>query len=452
MRKQFVFLILTIMICLLTGENVQADSNPTLGWYVATFGADENDCRTSQTPCATVRAVLDNPQYQTGSTIYIEGGGYPNPSGNEESLLIDKDVTLSGGWNKDFSEQGSPYSGFYGERQTGITIASDVTSHFEYISASGGEFNPFTKFDEVDSAILATKGGIRNFGILTIHKTGASGFFGFGISNSGMLTMTESRFSANYGTGIENSGVLYMIDSEVSSVQAEVGCGGVLNIGTLIAESASITGNKTGGYGDGGLCNFGTATFTNSVIGGNVSTDKEQTSVGGISNYGTVTLINTAMINNYGYYISDIYNQGEMYFANVTFAGTMGPDPRDSIVNDGNGTIHSRNSIIRYCRGGIQSDGYNLLVRSEGCDWQAGTGDILDRDPLLDENFIPRTNSPALNAGNPNGCLAWDGTLLDTDGYGNPRWRECDMGAYEYIPPAGEIFYQYLPLIQRIPE
>ncbi len=442
MRRRCAFTSLILVICFLASNNAQAQSMATLGWYVATFGSDENDCRTPASSCASVRAVLDNPQFRFGSAINIERGRYYNPTETEESVLIDKNVILLGGWDSIFEQQ-TGYSFFDGEQQIGITVASGVKAEFYRIGSSGGDFDPRNENDY----LLLDKGGLRNFGTLVYDNSGASGFYGYGIFNSGVLTMTQGSASANYGTGIENSGILTMIDSEVTDGFAYVGCGGISNSGTLMMEKSRILRNYARN-GDGGICNFGEARITDSKIIDNISMDSVPYAGGGIVNYGGMWLTNSLVSKNYGY-TGDLYNAGTVYLANSTINL---PYASVSVTNTPEGMIYSRNSIVSGCNGTIQSDGYNLLADSEGCDWQAATGDILDRDPLLDAALVPRTNSPALNGGNPNGCLAWDDTPLDTDGHGNPRWQECDLGAYEYIPPAGEIFYQYLPLIQRIPE
>ena len=40
--------------------------------------------------------------------------------------------------------------------------------------------------------------------------------------------------------------------------------------------------------------------------------------------------------------------------------------------------------------------------------------------------------SPAIDAGNPNGCKDHNGKPLDNDQRGVPRKGRCDIGSYEY--------------------
>ena len=95
------------------------------------------------------------------------------------------------------------------------------------------------------------------------------------------------------------------------------------------------------------------------------------------------------------------------------------------------------------CAGAVTSNGYNLS--SDATCKFTNTGDLNNTDPmlgLLQYNGGPtQTNallsgSPAVDAGNPNGCTDGLGHLLKTDQRGKPRpdaedTGGCDMGAYE---------------------
>jgi hypothetical protein len=95
------------------------------------------------------------------------------------------------------------------------------------------------------------------------------------------------------------------------------------------------------------------------------------------------------------------------------------------------------------CGGTIISNGYNLS--SDGtCNFN-NTGDLNNTSPKLGQlgnhggptQTIPLlSGSPAIDAGNPNGCTDGNGHLLKTDQRGYPRPDKedetgCDMGAYE---------------------
>ena len=92
--------------------------------------------------------------------------------------------------------------------------------------------------------------------------------------------------------------------------------------------------------------------------------------------------------------------------------------------------------------GSIVSNGYNLS--SDGTCPFNGPGDLQNTDPKLgplQNNGGPTftqallAGSPAIDAGNPNGCTDGNGILLTTDQRGYPRPEKpggrCDIGAYE---------------------
>jgi hypothetical protein len=94
------------------------------------------------------------------------------------------------------------------------------------------------------------------------------------------------------------------------------------------------------------------------------------------------------------------------------------------------------------CCGPITSIGYNL--DSDGtCDLTSGGDKSNNHDaklgPLQDNGGPTLTHallfgSPAIDAGDPNGCTDPSGNLLTTDqrGFPRPYNGQCDMGAYEY--------------------
>jgi hypothetical protein len=78
----------------------------------------------------------------------------------------------------------------------------------------------------------------------------------------------------------------------------------------------------------------------------------------------------------------------------------------------------------------IKSNGGNISSDNTLADYFVTSGDhpdLNETDPLLDENYIPLSGSPAIDAGNP------DGVLSTTDAVGNPRIQGLgiDAGAIE---------------------
>jgi hypothetical protein len=228
---------------------------------------------------------------------------------------------------------------------------------------------------------------------------------GGGIANGGTLTMNNTTVSGSGIRGIATFG------------------GGILNGGTLTMSNSTISGNVSSNGG--GIFNSGTLTISNSTISGNGASGKCVigciSSGGGINNKGTLTISN-----------STISGNGAVFSVGGGIAGTV--ILQNSIV---------ANNLGGNCSGTMTSNGYNLS--SDGtCNFNK-SGDLNNTDPKLGPlqnnggptQTIPLlSGSPAIDAGNPNGCTDGRGHLLKTDQRGRPRPDKedsggCDMGAYE---------------------
>jgi CSLREA domain-containing protein len=224
---------------------------------------------------------------------------------------------------------------------------------------------------------------------------------------------------------------------------------------TTFISNSTISGNGNGATFGGGISNEGTLTIINSTISGNISSIDG----GGIANWGVAHLYNVTITN----------NQADYDYNNTGNGG--------GIYNDPIGTLTVKNSIIAGntdgvnpsyakpdCSGTLSSEGFNLIQNLAGCTITGDTtGNITGLDALLgplQDNGGPNfthallANSPAIDVGNPAGCMDDNGALLATDQRGYVRNGVCDMGAYEYnsigtptptvsAPPP----VNYLPLI-----
>ncbi|HEY5670615.1 MAG TPA: hypothetical protein VIS10_11500, partial [Anaerolineales bacterium] len=72
-------------------------------WYVAPGGDDINDCLGIGSPCATINGALAKVGFTAGDTIFVATGTYT--SSTSEVVMINKSVTLSGGWDVAFTTQ-----------------------------------------------------------------------------------------------------------------------------------------------------------------------------------------------------------------------------------------------------------------------------------------------------------------------------------------------------------
>lgn len=70
-------------------------------WYVIIFGDDGADCASPVTACATINGAIE--KAVSGDTVFVAAGTYTGVGA--EVVLIDRDITLSGGWDPVFSAQ-----------------------------------------------------------------------------------------------------------------------------------------------------------------------------------------------------------------------------------------------------------------------------------------------------------------------------------------------------------
>jgi N-acetylneuraminic acid mutarotase len=375
---------------------------PAVIWYVTTTGDDNNECLSPATPCTTINGAIN--KAVGGDIIKVAVGTY---TGNgSDVVLIKKDILLSGGWDLAFTIQNdrSTLDG-QGERR-GLQVLNSTAVVDRFIVQNG--------FSESQG------GGIHNY--------------------SGELTLSNSIISGN--------------------VSKWMG-GGIFNYGTLTINNTSIIGNSAGdwccggGGGGGGIQNYsGVITLNNSTVSGNVI-------LGGFSGSGIaafpgkVILNNSTVSNNTGGSGEGIYTfVGSIILNNSTISGNESYGARNQAGNvtlqntilAGNGTDGDCYNDPSYS-GTVISQGYNLIGKAENC--TLTNTDLISVDPLLGA-FLPEQGyypllpgSPAIDAGNPSGCIDQNGNLLVTDQRGVSRPQDgngdgiatCDMGAYEFVSP-----------------
>jgi len=233
--------------------------------------------------------------------------------------------------------------------------------------------------------------------------------------------------------------------------------GGISNFGTLTVSNSTISGNNAycpsepcHNHGSGGgIFNVGTLTVNNSTVSGNTAQD----SGGGIDSYAAATVTNSTITGNSSSFDGGgIANcAGPLLVNNSTVVGNSTPVLGGGIYHDDRfgGTTTIQNSIVANstsggsCSGTMISNGYNLSS-DDTCSF-SGPGDLNNTNAMLgplQNNGGPTqtmsllSGSPAIDAGNPNGCTDGLGHLLKTDQRGAPRPDKedtggCDMGAYE---------------------
>ncbi|PWT84752.1 MAG: hypothetical protein C5B58_04225 [Acidobacteria bacterium] len=383
-------------------------------WYVnGVGGSDSNNCLASTAACKTVGHAIS--LASSGDSIRVAAATY------SESLDISISLVILG--------SGATTTFIDAHSSTTVVTISDSAAH---VTLSN----------------------------LTIRNGKATS--GAGINNSGTLTLTNSTISGNWAAvPCIHLGLVGCLSRGTASG------GGIYNSGTLIVSNSIISGNHAGSNCSanpcsavgGGIYNLGTLTIRNSTLTGNSAGTACSTSlscsvgVGGAfyTSGGTVTLNNSTVTGSTAYRCSGtcggaggtiVNGSGNLALNNSTVSGNSA----GGIFNSGTATL--QNSIIssnaaRNCTGTITSHGYNLS--SDGSCAFSNSGDRNNTNPLLGalgSNGGPTptipllSGSPAIDAGNPNGCTDGHGNLLKTDQRGLPRPDAedkggCDMGAYE---------------------
>jgi hypothetical protein len=366
-------------------------------WYVnGMSGSDSNACTSATTACKTISHAIS--LSASGDSIMVAAATYT------ENLTVGMSLKIFG-------------SGAATTIIDGGGVSTVVT-----ISNSGAH-------------VVLSKVTIRNG---AASSTANRQWLGGGVYNKGTLTVSNSTLSGNRA----RCGVRY----------CGAGGGGIYNGGTLTINNTTISGNVASscsmfcGASGGGISNGGTLTINNSTISGNVAGEVNNNSGGGIYSGGTLTINNTTVSGNRAVYGGGIAASSPVTISSSTISGNAAAKIAGGIANNGSATL--QNTILAgnfagNCNATMISNGYNLS--SDGTCNLSGPGDLNNTDPQLGplqnnggptQTIALPSGSPAVDAGNPNGCTDGHGHLLKTDQRGNPRpdpedTGGCDMGAYE---------------------
>lgn len=368
--------------------------------------------------CATISGALL--KASAGEVIEVAAGTYT--AAGTEVVLLDRNITLSGGWDATFAAQNGVSALDGQSERRGISVNAGVTAtvmRFQIQHGAG---------EEGGSGIL-NGGGSLTLSDCVIRGNSATGDPGGGILNQGgTLVINRSTVMENvaaFGAGIYvAAGSVTVIDSTVGNNTSAASGGGIYTgaLGTLIVSNSTLSSNVagTGGgiYQGGG---DGTVILNNSTVSNNTAGEGGGIFADGSGN-SAVTLRNSIVANN---------------------AAANNPDCLSSV----NSPIHSA--------------GYNLIGNPSGCLSTATVTDKTHIDPLLgplQDNGGPTLthrlllNSPALDAGNPVGCRDQQNHLLAADQRGivRPQSLACDIGAVEiegmsaYFPSSPGMQWTYL--------
>jgi 5-hydroxyisourate hydrolase-like protein (transthyretin family) len=372
-RTFFILMLIVGMVGVRSPQPVRA-AGP---WYVSTTGDDSNDCLSPDTPCATINGTLGKADFLAGDNVLVAAGTYTG-TGNEV-VLLNKDASLSGGWDDTFTAQNGMSIIDAESSRRGLTVNSGITATLERFTIQHGEL----------SGGMGTGDGILNEGVLTLNRV-----------------------------HIRNNGTLD-------------GGGGIVNeaTGILTLNNSAVTGNGSTQGCMGGIFNSqGSLTINNSTVSDNASSSIFCAPIAGIANHtGPMALNNVTVANNTGGGIWS-FPAGVAILQNTLVAGnTLNGSPYDCNSGD------LLNSLGYNLIGAAP-----CTVNSTTGD-QIGTPDSpvdAHLGPLTGSpGYHPLySNSPAIDAGNPAGCEGSAGALSN-DQRGAPRVGVCDIGAYEYTVP-----------------
>jgi hypothetical protein len=383
-------------------------------WYAnGVSGSNSNDCKSPTTACKTIGHAIS--LASAGDSIMIAAAVY------NEHLVIDHSLKLIGAGSSSTIVDG-------GGTGRVVTIFSSIA----HVS-----LQKLTIRNGLTTAGTAHAAGIYNLGILTIgsclisgnHTHGTTESLGGGIYNTGTLTITRSTITGNTtsglsaGAGIYNGGTLTINTSTINQHTAAIG-GGIYSSSALTINRSTLFANQA--IDGGAVYSLGTVAINNNTISGNSASIG-----GGIDNVGVLTVSNSTLNANQAVHNCELCGQG------------------GNLYNTSGATVTLQNSIVANsasggnCSGTMISNGYNLSSDAT-CNFKS-TGDLNNIDPILGppqynggptQTIALRSGSPAIDAGNPNGCTDGLGHLLKTDQRAKPRpdtedTAGCDMGAFE---------------------
>lgn len=359
----------------------------------------------------------------TGAVIQLPPGTY------QETLWLDKDVTLTGQWwNPPVLNSAGQGTVLHVLPGVNVTLRGLVLRNGAAFSGNGGgllnEGNLWLDHCLVADNAAASGAGIANLGTLVMvssvlsNNTATSSGGGIHNAAGGIVLVTNSTITANLaqdGAGVFNRGAATLVGSLVSSNLAHglLGNGGGFrcSTGLLQVVNTTISGNQA----------VPAAVLPLTGLGGGVCVD-----AGVVEFQSSTVAFNTASLHGGGISIAAV---AQVLSGNSIFADNVSPDSPDY--------------------GGVMySDGHNLVENPVGLA-PAGPApsDLVGQDarlgPLRDNGGPTLThalssNSPAIDA------AAFPAPATDARGLVRPfdlPWianaaQGLDIGAFEYIDPS----------------
>jgi LPXTG-site transpeptidase (sortase) family protein len=366
--------------------------------------------------------------------------------------------------------------GIYNTGSSPTLINTDFINNYSYEGDGGGMYNTSGSNPTLTNVTFEVNyawidgGGMYNDGsdptltdvdfIKNVAGASEAGGAGGGMYNTGSSpSLTNVTFEENdaydFGGGMHNLSSSPMLSDVTFSGNTATFAGGGMYNG--FGSSPTLTGVTFSGniaYNGGGMFNFSsTLTLTNVTFSGNSATGDGGGMWNSTDSYPFLTYVtisdNSAGISGGGMYTGETANTPTLKNTILAgnSAGASGPD----------------------CSGTFNSGDYNLIGNEAACTFTHGSNDQVGTpsDPI-DPRLRPlannggetqtralRRSSPAINQIplHVNDC----GTTVTSDQRDAdrpyPAGRACDIGAFEYVPPADLPDTGFAPgRITRLPE
>ena len=379
-------------------------------WYVSQQAGNPNNLGYLRTaPAADLATVLASPCLQEGDTIKVAMGDYKPATmltaGSErtKTFLINKNISIIGGWNNDFSSQNPDLYTTILNGDIGIVeVSSDNAHHVVYFQTT------------------ASKASIDGFTIMNGYADGSetNAKNGGGIYGGTAINChITNNYSAGFGGGVYTTNLTNCVVENNSAMSNGAGTY------QSVARQSIIRNNSTNGFG-GGM-------YQGSAYQCIIDSNKAYFGAGCYNTtlYNCLVKYNTAGGNGGGKYGGNSYNCTYVYNTANAGGGVYNGAAYNSLFWKNSSQVS--NASLNYCA--VQGQTFaagspNVTLAADNDGTQAGANYVRFVDPTVG-NFQLQYESACVNAGN-NQYM----TVSETDLAGNPRFGEqqIDIGAYEF--------------------
>ncbi|AVP97489.1 hypothetical protein C7S18_09905 [Ahniella affigens] len=426
-------------------------------------------CQTAAGSCTLRAAIIEANAVPSVDTIQVPAGQYVLSiagRNDDQSLSGDLDVLanllLTGaGPDQTIIDAAGLDRVFHVASGVNATISAMSIRGGAGVDTGGGIANAGTlavqgcriEFNGSDAGPIRLGGGVYNSGALALsvsviadNRVGASnqvGATGGGIYSLTALSLNGARVENNRAIGIQSLGgglatsvLLQMSTTDVRGNIATNGAGILQSSGEAFINASSVRDNLASQQGGGIRVLSGNLELVNTSVLGN----RANGSGGGLQvQTGDVVLRNVTIHAN----LADADANASGTAGGAQLNGSSARVLNSILAGNHHGTVADD------CSGTLTDSQYNLVQSNSGC--VLGTHDF-SADPLLaaiSDNqgtsaAAPTPTSPAIDAGDPAGCLGTQDTNLVVDQWTTRRPQDgdqdgverCDLGAIEFVDDA----------------